>query len=73
MCCWLQVCYSWWCLSCLSILGRLHWIDQEALSRFILYCQVRLLACQQLTCWHHPCNAAHACALFAHIQPESNE
>jgi hypothetical protein len=37
----LQVCYSWWCLSCLSILGRLHWIDQQALSRFILYCQVR--------------------------------
>jgi geranylgeranyl transferase type-2 subunit beta len=35
-----QVCYSWWCLSCLAILGRLHWIDQEALTRFILYCQV---------------------------------
>jgi hypothetical protein len=40
VCCWLQVCYSWWCLSCLSILGRLHWIDRDALSRFILYCQV---------------------------------
>ena len=26
-------------MSCLSILGRLHWIDQEALSRFILDCQ----------------------------------
>jgi geranylgeranyl transferase type-2 subunit beta len=35
----LQVCYSWWCLSCLSILGKLHWIDSEALSRFILWCQ----------------------------------
>lgn len=34
-----DVCYSWWCMSCLSILGRLHWIDNEALSRFILYCQ----------------------------------
>lgn len=34
-----QVCYSWWCLSCLSILGRLHWIDRTALSSFILYCQ----------------------------------
>jgi hypothetical protein len=35
-----QVCYSWWCLSCLSILGRLHWIDGDALGRFILHCQV---------------------------------
>jgi prenyltransferase beta subunit len=35
-----QVCYSWWCLSCLAILGRLHWVDQGALSRFILSCQV---------------------------------
>ena len=34
-----DVCYSWWCMSCLSILGRLHWIDQKALSHFILYCQ----------------------------------
>lgn len=36
----LQVCYSWWCLSSLSILGRLHWIDQKALTAFILNCQV---------------------------------
>ncbi len=35
-----QVCYSWWCLSCLAILGRLHWIDRDALSAFILDCQV---------------------------------
>lgn len=34
-----QVCYSWWCLSCLSILGRLHWIDRSALTTFILDCQ----------------------------------
>jgi prenyltransferase beta subunit len=34
-----DVCYSWWCLSCLAILGRLHWIDQAALARFILWCQ----------------------------------
>lgn len=33
------MCYSWWCLSCLSILGRLHWIDRDALARFILDCQ----------------------------------
>ena len=37
-----DVCYSWWCLSALSILGRLSWIDQEALARFILNCQVCL-------------------------------
>ena len=39
-CALLQVCYSWWCLSALSILGRLHWIDQQELIRFILFCQV---------------------------------
>ena len=33
------MCYSWWVLSSLSILGRLHWIDQAALARFILKCQ----------------------------------
>ena len=37
-----QVCYSWWCLSALSILGRLHWISQDALTRYILFCQVWL-------------------------------
>ena len=36
-----DVCYSWWCLSALSILDRLHWIDRDALSSFILQCQVR--------------------------------
>ena len=35
-----DVCYSWWCLSALSILGRLHWIDQQSLTDFILDCQV---------------------------------
>lgn len=34
-----DVCYSWWCLSALSILGRLHWIDGNALTEFILDCQ----------------------------------
>lgn len=34
-----DVCYSWWCLSSLSILGRLHWIDQDKLVEFILDCQ----------------------------------
>lgn len=26
-----DVCYSWWVLSALTILGRLHWIDKKAL------------------------------------------
>jgi len=36
-----DVCYSWWCLSALSILNRLHWIDRDKLIGFILSCQVR--------------------------------
>jgi geranylgeranyl transferase type-2 subunit beta len=34
-----DVCYSWWVLASLSILGRSHWIDSQALVRFILSCQ----------------------------------
>ena len=34
-----DVCYSWWILSSLSILGKLNWIDGEKLIRFILECQ----------------------------------
>ncbi|KAG8223802.1 hypothetical protein J437_LFUL001399 [Ladona fulva] len=34
-----DVCYSWWVLASLSILGRLHWIDSDRLSSFILACQ----------------------------------
>lgn len=34
-----DVCYSWWVLSSLAILGRLHWINQSALKRYILACQ----------------------------------
>lgn len=34
-----DVCYSWWVLSTLTILGRLHWIDGNALKNFILACQ----------------------------------
>jgi geranylgeranyl transferase type-2 subunit beta len=34
-----DVCYSWWCLSSLALLGRLAWIDREALARFVLACQ----------------------------------
>lgn len=34
-----DVCYSWWILSTLSILGRTSWIDCGKLSEFILRCQ----------------------------------
>ncbi|XP_044265255.1 geranylgeranyl transferase type-2 subunit beta [Tribolium madens] len=34
-----DVCYSWWVLSSLTILGRLHWISGEKLKKFILACQ----------------------------------
>lgn len=35
-----DVCYSWWVLTSLAMIGKLHWIDQTKLSRFILKCQV---------------------------------
>ena len=35
-----DVCYSWWVLSSLTILGRLHWIQKESLVKFVLACQV---------------------------------
>lgn len=34
-----DVCYSWWVLSSLSILGRTHWISSDDLKKFILACQ----------------------------------
>ncbi|ODQ53053.1 terpenoid cyclases/Protein prenyltransferase [Saitoella complicata NRRL Y-17804] len=34
-----DVCYSWWDLSSLSILGRVDWISWEKLMEFILSCQ----------------------------------
>lgn len=34
-----DVCYSWWVLSSLAILGRLSWIDGPKLRRFILDAQ----------------------------------
>lgn len=34
-----DVCYSWWVLSSLTIMGRLHWISAEKLQQFILSCQ----------------------------------
>ncbi|CAG8518352.1 4481_t:CDS:2 [Ambispora gerdemannii] len=34
-----DVCYSWWVLSALSILGRLHWINKDKLIEFVLAAQ----------------------------------
>ncbi|KAL8949386.1 MAG: hypothetical protein Q9222_004506 [Ikaeria aurantiellina] len=34
-----DVCYSWWVLSSLAMIERLHWIEKEKLSGFILRCQ----------------------------------
>ena len=35
-----DVCYSWWVMSSLAMIGKLHWIDTERLTKFILQCQV---------------------------------
>lgn len=37
-----DVCYSWWVLTALSMLDKLHWIDAAKLRAFILSAQVRL-------------------------------
>jgi len=34
-----DVCYSWWILSVLSILGKVSWINRDKLATFILKCQ----------------------------------
>lgn len=34
-----DVCYSWWVLSSLAMINRTHWIDREALIKFILKSQ----------------------------------
>jgi geranylgeranyl transferase type-2 subunit beta len=36
-----DVCYSWWVMSSLAMINKLHWIDGEKLTAFILGCQVR--------------------------------
>lgn len=35
-----DVCYSWWVMSALAMIGRLHWINGDKLAAFILRCQV---------------------------------
>lgn len=39
-----DVCYSWWVMSSMAMLDRLHWIDGDKLTRFILQCQVDYLS-----------------------------
>ena len=34
-----DVCYSWWVGSSLTMLNRMHWIDKKKLIHFILSCQ----------------------------------
>uniref|UniRef100_A0AAV2JXL3 TROVE domain-containing protein n=1 Tax=Knipowitschia caucasica TaxID=637954 RepID=A0AAV2JXL3_KNICA len=34
-----DVCYSWWVLASLKIIGKIHWIDKDKLRGFILACQ----------------------------------
>lgn len=34
-----DVCYSWWVLASIAIIGKLDAIDKAALRRFILACQ----------------------------------
>jgi geranylgeranyl transferase type-2 subunit beta len=34
-----DVCYSWWVLSCLGAIDRLHWMNCDKLTEFILDCQ----------------------------------
>lgn len=37
-----DVCYSWWVMSSLAMINKLHWIDGEKLTAFILGCQVSI-------------------------------
>lgn len=34
-----DVCYSWWVLASLSIIGKAHWLDKDSLVKFILASQ----------------------------------
>lgn len=46
-----DVCYSWWVVSSLAMIGRLHWIDGEALANFILECQVSAMRAGTAAAW----------------------
>ena len=49
-----DVCYSWWVMSSLAMIGKIHWIDKQKLTQFILKCQVNF------TNMHIFSNANHA-------------
>lgn len=34
-----DVCYSWWVVASLCIIGRSGWLDKDQLKKFILACQ----------------------------------
>ena len=34
-----DVCYSWWVLSSMAMIGRLHWVGKDRLASFIFQCQ----------------------------------
>ncbi|KAK4500379.1 hypothetical protein PRZ48_008568 [Zasmidium cellare] len=34
-----DVCYSWWVMTSMAMIDRVHWIDQKKLTSFILQCQ----------------------------------
>jgi geranylgeranyl transferase type-2 subunit beta len=34
-----DVCYSWWVVASLRIIGRLDWLDKNQLRKFIMACQ----------------------------------
>lgn len=38
-----DVCYSWWVVSSLAMIDRIHWIDRDKLAQFILRCQVSII------------------------------
>ncbi|RWW26972.1 hypothetical protein GW17_00008619 [Ensete ventricosum] len=50
----LQVCYSWWVLSSLIMIDRVHWIDKEKLTRFILNCQAVFIISTGLSLMEYP-------------------
>ncbi|CAI9112907.1 OLC1v1013417C1 [Oldenlandia corymbosa var. corymbosa] len=49
-----DVCYSWWVLSSLIMIDRVHWIDKEKLIKFILDCQVGYFHC--VLYYNYSCN-----------------
>lgn len=40
-----DVCYSWWVLASIAMLGSVDCIDRERLTDFILQCQVACCVC----------------------------